>query len=97
MSDENLRDMKAYLFSLEPVRKENKEPEFRFPYSSRSSVRVWRGLYFDPQRFESDPEKSDEWNRGAYLSEALAHCGECHTPRTFMGALSPDASEYRKV
>ncbi len=22
-----------------------------------------------------------EWNRGAYLVEALAHCGECHTPR----------------
>jgi len=25
--------------------------------------------------------KSPEWNRGAYLVEALAHCGECHTPR----------------
>jgi mono/diheme cytochrome c family protein len=24
-------------------------------------------------------------NRGAYLVNALGHCGECHTPRTFMG------------
>jgi mono/diheme cytochrome c family protein len=30
--------------------------------------------------------RSEERNRGAYLSQALAHCGECHTPRTFMGA-----------
>ena len=90
MTAEDLLDMKAYLFSLEPVSNANKEPEFRFPYSSRSSVRVWRGLNFDPQRFEVDPEKSEEWNRGAYLSEALAHCGECHTPRTFMGATDDD-------
>ena len=27
-----------------------------------------------------------------YLSEAAAHCGECHTPRTFMGA--PDDDKY---
>ena len=26
--------------------------------------------------------KTPEWNRGAYLAEALAHCGECHTPRS---------------
>jgi len=93
MTDEDVRDIKAYLFSLDPVRKENKAPEFSFPYSMRSSVRVWRALYFDPKRFEPDPERNDTWNRGAYLAEALAHCGECHTPRTFMGA-SDDARYY---
>ena len=28
-----------------------------------------------------------EWNRGAYIAEALAHCGECHTPRNLAFAL----------
>ena len=28
-----------------------------------------------------------EWNRGAYLSLAVSHCGECHTPRNFLGGL----------
>src|SRR4029453_7472490 len=32
-------------------------------------------------RFAPNPAKSPEWNRGAYIAEALAHCGECHTPR----------------
>lgn len=90
MTDEDVQAMKAYLFSLDPVRRENKPNEFRFPYSSRSSVSVWRGLHFDPARFEPSPDKSDAWNRGAYLSQALAHCGECHTPRTFMGASDDD-------
>lgn len=90
MTDQDVLDMKAYLDTLEPVANENKEPEFGFPYSLRSSISVWRGLHFDAGRFEPDPDQTDEWNRGAYLSEALAHCGECHTPRTFMGATDED-------
>lgn len=86
MTDQDLADLKAYLFSLPPVEKENRAPEFRFPYSNRSSVSVWRGLYFDPKRFEPRDDRSAEWNRGAYISEALAHCVECHTPRTLLGA-----------
>lgn len=92
MADQDVLDMKAYLDTLEPVKNENKEPEFGFPYSARSTISVWRGLHFDPERFEPDSEQTEEWNRGAYLSEALAHCGECHTPRTFMGAT--DESMY---
>lgn len=90
MTDADVSDIKAYLFSLEPVRKENREPEFDFPYNNRTSVRVWRGLYFDPKRFEARADQTAEWNRGAYIAESLAHCGECHTPRTFMGATDDD-------
>ena len=37
---------------------------------------------FNPNtRFAPNTAKSAEWNRGAYIAEALAHCGECHTPR----------------
>ncbi len=32
-------------------------------------------------------ESRAEWNRGAYLVEALEHCGECHTPRNLFQAL----------
>ena len=34
--------------------------------------------------------KRPEWNRGAYLVDALAHCGECHTPRTRTGGIEHD-------
>ncbi|MFT7754750.1 UNVERIFIED_CONTAM: cytochrome c, partial [Salmonella enterica subsp. enterica serovar Enteritidis] len=32
----------------------------------------------------NDPARSALWNRGRYLADALAHCGECHTPRNLM-------------
>jgi mono/diheme cytochrome c family protein len=32
-------------------------------------------------------DRSPEWNRGAYLAEAMEHCGECHTPRNLAFAL----------
>jgi mono/diheme cytochrome c family protein len=46
-------------------------------------------VVFNPDtRFEPDTAKSAEWNRGAYIAEALAHCGECHTPRNLAFALN---------
>src|SRR6202008_2177728 len=39
------------------------------------------------ERFRPDTGQSPEWNRGAYLAEALGHCGECHTPRNLAYAL----------
>ena len=38
-------------------------------------------FYSDSERFRPNPTQSADWNRGAYLAEALGHCGECHTPR----------------
>jgi mono/diheme cytochrome c family protein len=33
------------------------------------------------------PAPTPELEAGRYLAEALAHCGECHTPRNAMGGL----------
>jgi mono/diheme cytochrome c family protein len=48
----------------------------------------WSVMFSPDVRFEPDTSKSLEWNRGAYLAEALAHCGECHTPRNLAFALN---------
>lgn len=87
MSDEDALALKAYLFSLPPVRKANRPHDARAPFSWRASARAWQLAFFSPQRFQPDAAKSASWNRGAYLSTALAHCGECHTPRNLAGAL----------
>jgi mono/diheme cytochrome c family protein len=52
-----------------------------FPFNQRWAMGFWSALFSPDQRFAPDTSKSPEWNRGAYLAEALAHCGECHTPR----------------
>ena len=41
----------------------------------------WSWAFNPNTRFAPNTEKSAEWNRGAYIAEALAHCGDCHTPR----------------
>lgn len=87
MSDEDLRALRAYLFSLPPAKRENRPPDAWPPFSWRLSASAWQWWNFTPGRFEPDPSRSPAWNRGAYLVRAVAHCGECHTPRNLAGAL----------
>ncbi|MEX2496767.1 MAG: cytochrome c [Woeseia sp.] len=84
---DDLLAMKAYLFSREAVAQSNREHDLSFPASSRLAAAAWKSRYFEPGRFQPDPEKTEQWNRGAYLVRHLGHCGECHTPRTRFGAL----------
>jgi len=79
--------IKAYLFSLPHVSDEAPANELRFPFNQRFLMRIWAGLYNPDQRFQPVAERSASWNRGAYLVEALGHCGDCHTPRTALQAL----------
>lgn len=75
----------AYLHSLEPVATPVWSPDLRFPYNLKVSLMLWRGLFFEPEAFRPDPERSAEWNRGAYLVEGLGHCSACHTARGALG------------
>lgn len=77
--------IKAYLFSLAPVNAPRQPNTLRFPFNIRQSLLVWRELFFRPGTFEPDAAASSQVNRGAYLAEGLAHCGECHTPRNALG------------
>jgi mono/diheme cytochrome c family protein len=86
ISEEDLKALWSYFLSLPPIKQQNRENELTFPFSIRYGMLVWRTLFFRAQWFEPDPTKSAQWNRGAYLVEALGHCGDCHTPRNFMGA-----------
>ena len=85
MAREDVLAIKAYLFSLEPVRRQNQKHELRWYVSTRIAAGFWKSIGFEPKRFIPDPSQTDEWNRGAYLVRHLGHCGECHTPRTAMG------------
>ena len=81
ITDADALAIKAYLFSLAPVRAETPPNTLMFPFNQRWSLIFWSTLFKPDKRFEPDTAKPPEWNRGAYLAEALAHCGECHTPR----------------
>jgi mono/diheme cytochrome c family protein len=87
VSDADGLAIKAYLFGLAPVRAAAPANTLMFPFNQRWAMTFWSALFNPDQRFSPDTSKSPEWNRGAYLAEALAHCGECHTPRNLAFAL----------
>jgi mono/diheme cytochrome c family protein len=90
IADADARAIKAYLFSLPAVRQANRAHDISFPISWRFLQNGWKLLFFSPSPFRPAPERSETHNRGAYLVTALAHCGECHTPRNWFGAMEPD-------
>lgn len=90
ISDEDIADMYAYLKTVAPVKSSPPQNDLDFPYNQRWALGIWKFLFLEDRRFEPEPSQSAEWNRGAYLVEALGHCGECHTPRNFLGATDAD-------
>jgi mono/diheme cytochrome c family protein len=88
MTDADAAAIKAYLFSLTPVHAPAPRNTLSFPFNQRSLMGVWALLFNPDKRFEPRTERDAQWNRGAYLVEAMAHCGECHTPRNIMQALN---------
>jgi mono/diheme cytochrome c family protein len=90
MTKADMLDLKAYLFSLAPVRRNVPEHEVPFPFSWRFLQIGWKILFFSSREYVADNAFDTEWNRGAYLVRALAHCGECHTPRNIFGAPKED-------
>ena len=86
LSDTDVQALYAYFMTRAPVRAPAHENTIPFPLNVRYLQAGWRLLFFRPGRFEADPGKSAEWNRGAYLAEGLSHCSSCHTPRNLLGA-----------
>jgi mono/diheme cytochrome c family protein len=83
--DTDLKDLFAYLRSLPPSSQPSRAHELRFPFGFRFPLLGWKWLFFSPGPFVRDAPRSATLNRGAYLTDALGHCGECHTPRNFLG------------
>ena len=87
MRRQDMLDVKAYLFTMAPVRQENRSHELRFPFSWRFSIYPWRWLFFSPAEEAPDAPFTEPEQRGRYLVDVLGHCAECHTPRNMAGGL----------
>jgi mono/diheme cytochrome c family protein len=90
ITDQDLTDIKAYIFTLPEAATPNKPHEVSAPFGWRFLLPIWKALFFSRGPYRSDPAKSREWNRGAYIINALGHCGECHTPRNALGGIKAD-------
>jgi mono/diheme cytochrome c family protein len=87
--DRDLHDLWAYLRTLPPSSRSNQPHELAFPYGWRPLVTMWKWIFFRPGPVD-DSGLTPAIARGRYLVQALGHCGECHTPRNFLGAVKDD-------
>ncbi|MFK0332127.1 c-type cytochrome [Rhizobium sp. NPDC090275] len=89
LSDQDISALYAYFMQdVKPIDHAPEKTQLPFPFSIRASMSAWNLLFLDKDRFQPDASKSAEWNRGAYLAEALEHCSTCHTPRNLFMAES---------
>ncbi len=87
ITDADVLAIKAYLFSLKPANAAPPPNSLSFPFNQRALMAVWSLFYNPDHRFQPHTDRTAQWNRGAYLAEALGHCGDCHTPRNLAQAL----------
>ena len=85
ITDDDLRDIKAYLDKIPAVHAPKRKDDVPFPFNVRFAQTFWKILFFKKGYYQPDPKQSAQWNRGAYIVEGLAHCGMCHTPINFLG------------
>jgi mono/diheme cytochrome c family protein len=90
MKVEDIIDLKAFLDTLPKVATPSLPHDLPFPYNIRRGVGLWKLLYVDGHALAPNPAFDEKQNLGAYLVEGPAHCGECHTPRNFIGGPSSE-------
>lgn len=75
----------AYLKTVDASDNKVETNQLPFPFNVRTSLIGWNLINFKEGEFKANPQKSEQWNRGAYLVEGLGHCGTCHTPKNLIG------------
>src|SRR6201996_5709436 len=83
----DVRDLFAYLKTLPAVPGRSRRQDLTFPFNDRRLLGGWKLLFLHGGPFVSDPARSEQWNRGAYLVNGPGHCAECHSPRNVLGGI----------
>ncbi len=86
MLPQDVADLYAYLQTLPPDATPSQPHELAFPFTLRRGLGLWKALFLSPD-YVVQGDLSAEEQRGRYIAEAMAHCGECHTPRNALGGL----------
>ncbi|MCP4490822.1 MAG: cytochrome c [Gammaproteobacteria bacterium] len=90
MTRQDLIELKCYLDIQPAFSQTNKPHDLKFPFSLRPLLTIWKLLNFTRSTHQLNTDKSEKWNRGAYIVNGPGHCVECHTPRNWMGGLNSD-------
>lgn len=80
--DSDVQALYAYFMNgVKAVGRKAPETRLTFPFNQRWIFRFWNTAFVKHERYKTRADRDARWNRGAYLVQALGHCGACHTPR----------------
>lgn len=82
INDADMRDLYAYfMHGVQAVATDPPPTRLPFPFNQRWAMSAWNIAFAPTGVYIPSREHDAQWNRGAYLVQALGHCGACHTPR----------------
>lgn len=86
MAEQDLKDVVVYLRSVPPVNRATPAKKISVPLFESVFLPAWLATF---AAVETPPKSaaSSGVARGEYLTRAVSHCGECHTPRTMTMAV----------
>ncbi len=87
MEPADVVDLWAYMQTLPPVEGSAPETQLAFPFSIRRGIGLWKLAFLTDDPVIAVDEGDPVLARGRYLVEGPGHCGECHTPRNWAGAM----------
>ena len=87
MVPQDVVDLKAFIDTLPLSATPSLPHQVSFPFNIRRSLGGWK-LLFGSGTYVLQGTLTPEQTRGRYIAEAMAHCGECHTPRNALGGLN---------
>ncbi len=80
LEESDVADLFAFLQGIPAAAVENRNHELRPIYRGLWKMRLWKMVAFVSRDFQGQ-------DRGEYLVDAVAHCGECHTGRGGIGRM----------
>lgn len=86
MAEQDLKDLVVYLRSVPPVDKPTPAKKITVPMFESVFLPAWLAT-FAPRETPPAAAPTSGVARGEYLTRAVSHCGECHTPRTITMAV----------
>lgn len=88
MSDDDVSALYAYLQDVPTASATHSVNQLSFPFNQRWLMAAWKMMFFNEEPAPLPEASSEAWQRGRYLVTTLGHCGECHSPRNWLGAVS---------
>ena len=89
LSNDDVESIYYFLLTTTPDKSASKDHSVGFPFSMKSLLSPWKWLYMESGEILKE-DTEDKHREAKYLVYAVAHCDQCHSPRSTLGGIDAD-------